>query len=151
VNDRAAPELVPIADLSVRVAPTIDVSPARCVIGITGGEAFGPKIRGEVLPGGADFQVIRANGVIELTARYVIRADSGALIYVENSGLRHGPPNAMELLRSGKDVDPSLVYFRTAPRFETSASEFEWLTKHLFIGTAKRLPESVELRFFQVL
>ena len=151
VNDRAAPQLVHVADLRACVAPAIDVSPSRRVIAITGGEALGPKIRGEILPGGADFQAVRADGVIELTARYVIRAESGALIYVENSGLRHGPPYAMERLRSGKEVNANLIYFRTTPRFETSAVEFEWLTKHIFVATAARLPESVEIRFFQVL
>jgi hypothetical protein len=151
VNDPAAPQLLYVADLRAYVAAAIDVSPSRRIIAITGGEVLGPKIRGEILPGGADFQVIRSDGVIEITARYVIRAESGALIYVENFGLRHGPPDAMELPRSGKNVDASLIYFRTAPRFETFAPEFEWLTKHIFIGTAKRLPESVELSFFQVL
>ena len=151
MSDRAAPQLVHVADLRARVAPAIEVSPSRRVIAITGGEALGPRIRGEILPGGADFQVVRVDGVIELRARYVIRAESGAFIYVENAGLRYGPPDAMEHLRSGKEVDASLIYFRTTPRFETSAPEFEWLTKHIFVATAARLPESVEIRFFQVL
>ena len=151
MNLHAPPELLHIADLTVQIAAPIEVSPSRRVIGITGGEALGPRIRGAILPGGADFQLVRPDGVIELTARYVIRTESGSLIYVENSGLRHGPPDAMDRLRQGLEVDPRTIYFRTTPRFETAASEFQWLTKHIFVGTAARLPNGVELSFYQVL
>jgi hypothetical protein len=56
----------------------------------------------------------------------------------------------MDLLPSGKEVDASLIYFRTTPRFDTSASEFEWLTKNVFVGTGKRLAVSVEISSFQI-
>jgi len=151
VPHAALPELLHVADLKVSVAPAIEVTASRRVIGIAGGEVRGARLNGVVLPGGADFQVIRPDGVIALTARYVIRVDSGALIYVENSGLRHGSPDVMERLRRGESVDPSLVYFRTAPRFETSAPEYEWLTRHIFVGTAARLPDSVAISFYQLL
>ena len=145
------PELLHIADLNVTVAPAIEVSTSRRLIGITGGDVRGTRLNGVVLPGGADFQVVRPDGVVELTARYVIRGDSGALIYVENSGLRHGPPDAMERLRRGETVEPSAIYFRTTPRFETSAPEYQWLTKHIFVGAAMRLPDSVAISFYQLL
>lgn len=147
----AAPQLLHVADLNAFVAPAVEVSPSRRILAITGGTIHGERLNGTILPGGADFQVIRSDGVVELTARYVIRAGSGALIYVENSGLRHGPPDAMQRLRNGEHVDPSLFYFRTTPRFETSASEYQWLTKHIFVGTAVRLPDSVAISFYQLL
>jgi hypothetical protein len=145
------PQLIHIANLAVRVAPPTIVSNARRVISITGGEVSGPKMQGKVLPGGADFQVIRPDGVIELTARYVLQTDSGALIYVENTGYRHGPPEAIERLQRGEPVDPQLIYFRCTPRFETAAPEYQWLTKHVFVGTAARFPDRVELAFYQLL
>jgi hypothetical protein len=145
------PELLHIADLKASVAPALDVGPSRRIIGITGGEVSGPRLKGIILPGGADFQIIRPDGVIELTARYVVQTDSRALIYVENFGLRHGPPEAMDRLRRGEPVDSNLIYFRTTPRFETSAPEFQWLTKHIFVGTAVRLPDSVAISFYQLL
>ena len=147
----AAPLLEHVADVLVRVtAPTV-VSASRRVIGITGGEVQGPNLRGEVLAGGADFQVIRADRTNELEARYVIETDSGALIYVINTGFRHGPAETMERLLRGEAVDPALIYFRSTPRFETEAAEYQWLTKNVFVGTAVRRPDSVELAIFQVL
>jgi hypothetical protein len=149
--DTPAPQLVHVADLKATVAPAIEVSAGRRVIAITGGEISGPRINGVILPGGADFQVIRPDGVIELTARYAIRTDSGAMIYVENSGLRHGPLGAMERLRKGQPVDSREIYFRTTPRFETSAPEYQWLAKHIFVGMAVRLPDAVAISFYQLL
>lgn len=147
----AAPQLLHVADLKATVAPALEVSSSRRIIRITGGEIRGPRVSGVILAGGADFQVIRADGVIELTARYVIRTDSGDLIYVENFGLRHGPPDAMERLRRGEPAGSGQIYFRTTPRFETAAPQYQWLTKHIFVGTAERLPDSVAISFYQVL
>ena len=140
-----------IADLVVRVATPTVVSSSRRVIGITGGEVLGPRIRGRVLPVGADFQVIRPDHTTELEARYVLETGSGSLIYVVNTGYRHGPPEAMERLQRGEAVDPSLIYFRCTPRFETADPEYQWLTRHVFVGSAARFPDRVEMCFFMLL
>jgi hypothetical protein len=82
------PRLLDVADLVVRIAEPIEIGRTagnlRRVIPIAGGEVLGPRIRGKVLPGGADYQVMRADGVTDLHARYVIEVDGGELIYVEN-------------------------------------------------------------------
>jgi Protein of unknown function (DUF3237) len=148
------PGLSHIADLVVRIAQPIEIGRIagnlRRMIPIAGGEVLGPRIRGKVLPGGADYQVMRADGVSELHARYVIDTDDRQLIYVENSGVRYGPPELMEKLRRGEVVDPALIYFRTTPRFETAAPGYEWLMQNLFICSGARFPDRVEMRFFQV-
>jgi hypothetical protein len=145
------PRLEHIADLVARVAAPTIISSSRRVIGITGGEVLGPKIRGKILPGGADFQVIRPDHTTDLEARYVLETDSGNLIYVVNTGYRHGPKEAMERLQRGETVDPALIYFRCTPRFETAAPDYQWLTKHVFVGTAARYPDRVEMSFYQLL
>lgn len=146
--------LTHIASLTVFVGDPIEVggTPAgfRRVIPIIGGEVRGPQLHGRVLPGGADFQILRADGVAELEARYVIEAPGGAWIYVENRGLRHGPPEAMERLRRGEPVDPSLIYFRSTPRFETGDESHRWLTKYMFTASGIRRPDRVELEVYQV-
>ena len=85
-----------VSDLTILVAEPIEIGPTptgvRRFIPIIGGEARGPKLRGKIHAGGADFQILRADGVTELHARYVLETDTGALVYIENSGLRHGPP-----------------------------------------------------------
>ena len=148
------PGLVHVADLVVRIAEPIEIGRIsgnlRRMIPIAGGDVLGPQIRGKVLPGGADYQIMRADGVTDLHARYVIQTEEGHLIYVENSGVRYGPPELMEKLRRGESVDPSLIYFRTTPRFETPAPGYEWLMRNLFICSGARFPDRVEMRFFQV-
>lgn len=148
-------ELALLAELTVTVADPIEVgeTPAgfRRVIPITGGEVRGPRLRGHVLPGGADEQLLRQDGVAELAARYVIETLEGSLVYVENRGLRHGPPEAMERIRRGEPVDPAVIYFRTTPRFETGDSAYAWLMRYTFVGDAARYPDRVELAFYQVL
>jgi Protein of unknown function (DUF3237) len=143
-------QFVHVADLTIQIAGAIEIGPRR-VIPITGGEAHGPKLRGRILPAGADFQVLRRDGVTELHARYVLETDGGALVYIENSGMRHGPADAMEKLRRGELVDPALIYFRTTPRFETVAESQPWLTRHVFVGDGVRRPDRVELAIYQVM
>jgi hypothetical protein len=148
------PGLVHVADLVVRIAEPIEIGRIsgnlRRMIPIAGGDVLGPAFRGKVLPGGADFQIMRADGVTDLQARYVIETEDRQLIYVENSGVRYGPPELMEKLRRGEAVDPALIYFRTTPRFETAAPAYEWLMQNLFVCSGARFPDRVEMRFFQV-
>jgi hypothetical protein len=152
--DVPTPGLVHVADLVVRVAEPIEIGRIsgnlRRMIPIVGGEVLGPRIIGKVLPGGADFQIMRADGVTDLHARYVIEIEAGQLIYVENSGVRYGPPELMEKVRRGEAVDPALIYFRSTPRFETAAPGCEWLMRNLFVCSGARFPDRVEMRFFQV-
>jgi hypothetical protein len=147
--------LVHVTDLIVTIAPPIEIGATyagmRRVIPITGGEAKGPVLCGRILPAGADFQVLRHDGVAELNARYTIQTDDGAMIYIENTGLRHGPADAMEKLQRGEAVDPSLPYFRTTPRFETGAEPYLWLTRHVFVAEGVRRPDCVEPAVYQIL
>ena len=147
--------LTHVADLSVVVGDPIDVGEtpagARRVIPILGGTVTGTGLNGQVMSGGADFQILRKDGVTELEARYIIVTESGSKIYVENKGLRHGPPELMERLRRGEPVDPALIYFRATPRFETGDEKYRWLTRHIFLCDGVRRPNRVELAFYQVM
>jgi hypothetical protein len=155
MSEIATPALEHVADLVARIATPIEIGRIagnlRRVIPILGGEVLGPHIRGKVLPGGADYQVMRSDGITDLQARYVIETDDRCLIYVDNQGVRYGPPELMEKLRRGEPVDPALIYFRSTPRFETAAPGYEWLMQSLFLCSGARFPDRVELRFFRVL
>src|SRR4051794_26403142 len=70
----------------------------RRVINILGGRVEGEKLSGRILPGGADWQIIRSDGVADISARYAIESDRGARVLVASDGLRHGPPAVMERL-----------------------------------------------------
>ena len=122
----------------------------RRIIEITGGSFSGLRLSGRVLPGGADWQIVRADGVAYLDARYTLETADGALIYVENRGYRHGPRDVIERLARGEDVDPALYYMRTTPWFETSDPRYAWLNRIVCVGTGARRADAVELEFFEV-
>ena len=155
MSDPAPPRLVFAFSLHIKVAAPLVIGDVpgglRRVVPIMGGTVEGPRLRGRVLPGGADIQIIRPDGLTGITARYVIEAGDGALITVENTGLRRGPPEAMAKILRGEAVDPALIYFRTAPRFETGAPAHAWLMRGLFVATAERHPEHVAIAVFEVL
>ena len=126
-------------------------SGVRRIIPITGGEVRGANISGKVCPFGADFQIIRPNELIELEAKYALETDDGAVVYVENKGLRFGPVDLLQKLRRGEPVDPKLIYFRTVPKFETGSEKYRWLMEHLFIGSAARHADRVVIDVHQVM
>jgi uncharacterized protein DUF3237 len=123
----------------------------RRVINILGGRVEGPRLRGRILPGGADWQLIRADAVADIHARYTIQADDGAHILVESLGLRHGPPEVIEQLARGDPVDPSRYYFRTVMRFETADPQFAWLNRIIALARGARERLAVRLDVFEVL
>jgi hypothetical protein len=123
----------------------------RRIVDILGGEASGPRFEGEILPGGADWQIVRPDGTIEVVARYTIRAKSGALVYVQNDGLRVASPEIVARMSKGESVPLDSYRFRTAPRFETADTALKWLETSTFVGVAARTPDRVAIGFHEVL
>jgi uncharacterized protein DUF3237 len=123
----------------------------RRVINITGGRVDGPRLAGRILPGGADWQIVRPDGVADLRARYTIETDQGARILVASDGLRHGPPVIIDRLARGEEVDPALYYFRTAMRFETSDPSVAWLNRIIALARGARAARAVRLEVYEVL
>jgi hypothetical protein len=121
----------------------------RRVIDILGGRVEGPRLQGRILPG-ADWQIVRPDGVTDLRARYVIEADSGARILVTSDGLRHGPSDVLAALARGEPVDPARYYFRTVMRFETADAGLAWLNRILALGTGARERLAVRLDVYEV-
>jgi len=149
-----APRLALAMELRVKVGAPLEVGAVprgrRRIIPIEGGTFEGADLRGTVLPGGADWQIVRADGLAELDTRYTLRTDAGDVIYIQNAGIRHAPPEITAWLLAGEAVDPSLVYFRTVPTFETAAPHLQWLTRAIFIGTGERHPHDVIVRVWKV-
>ena len=150
-----APRLEFVFEARVTIAPTVEMGETprgrQRMIPILGGEVEGPDFRGEVLAGGADWQIIRPDGAAELTAQYVIRAADGANIAVTNRALRHAPPAVNAKLLAGEKVDPGLVYFRGSPSFACASPAHDWLNRYIFVCTGERWPDGVKINFFRVL
>lgn len=122
-----APETEFVFEIRADLAPTVTVGETsdgmRQAIPITGGTFAGPDIRGEILPGGADYQLVRPDGVRELRAVYMIRTDDGALINVVNEGI------IVEPAGDGGDA-----YVMTTPRFRAPVGKYDWLNKAVFLS-----------------
>ena len=123
----------------------------RRVIHILGGTVEGPKLKGTILPGGADWQIIRSDGTADIRAKYTIRSESGGLILVTSEGLRHGPADVIARLAKGEAVDPVLYYFRTVMRFETADPALDWMNRILAIARGAREPNAVRLDVHEVM
>ena len=127
----------------------------RQLIPITSGtlEGFDPEgnpLKGTVLPGGVDSQVIRPDGKCELSARYGIRLDNGDSLYIENNGIRTVPEDYVEKVLRGEFIDPSLYYFATVPSFETYSKNLRWLENHVFYCKAIRETAQVKITYYVV-
>jgi hypothetical protein len=148
----AAPGLAWFADVTVDVGEPLVLGEGarglRRVVPILGGHAQGEGWTARVLPGGADFQRIASATVSELDARYGLETDAGDRVFVRNRAIRTAPAEVMAKLLSGAPVDPSQVYFRCAPSFETSSHSLGWISERLFVGVGVRRPAQVVMRFF---
>jgi hypothetical protein len=159
----STPRLEPIMQLTVQVAQPVEAGQVthalgqgrRRIIPITGGQAQGMarghSMAGQILPGGADFQLVTSATAAQLDARYILRLTDGSHIYVTNQAVRTGSPADIAALVRGEPVPPERIYFRCAPRFEVERAELAWMTQTLFIGTGARFPDRVEMVFYEVM
>jgi len=141
--------------LQVTVGPPVVIGDSsrglRRMVPITGGSFAGPRLRGRVLAGGADWQFVRPDGVLQLQARYLLESADGVAIMVTNRGLRHASDAVMRRLTRGEAVSPRHYYFRTVADFEAPTdSRYAWLNRSIFVGVAERAPTIVSVRMYRI-
>jgi hypothetical protein len=149
------PPLIAMAQVRCRVGALVSLGgPAkygeRRFVPLTGGSVIGPELNGEILDGGVDWQVSRADGVLDISAHYVIRTPDGALIEVQSDGMRHGPPETMARLARGEKVAREEYFFRTVMRFTTGAPAWAHLNKVLALAVGERQADLVVLDVFRI-
>ncbi|WP_129790471.1 DUF3237 domain-containing protein [Sphingosinicella sp. CPCC 101087] len=100
----------------------------------------GPRLNGRLVDhSGADWPVVRTDGVVELNAHYMIEADDGALIYIRNMGYVHGPLRTPD---QGPDDPPAIPrYFRCTPYFRAPVGPHDWLNRTVIVGVGQRRPK----------
>jgi hypothetical protein len=119
---------------------------------ITGGTVEGPRLRGIVTPGGGDWYVRRNPTTIQLDARYLIRAEDGALVDIVNRGYyRTRSAEIMARADRGEHIAAEDLYYRTSPVFRTDAPAHRWLAETVFVGLAREEDGQVCIRFYEVL
>src|SRR5450432_4352496 len=118
----------PLMRLRLSTASTQEIGSVphgkRVTFPIIGGSFEGERLRGKVLPGGGDWVIKRADGVLELDLRITLETDDGALIHMTFEGIRD-------------DATPGAPYFRTLPRFETAAAKYSFLNRLLATGAGE--------------
>lgn len=95
-NAQDAPGLSFFCEFKLQLDPPLVVGETahgiRKIIPIVGGSISGPSIKGEIIKGGADWQILRKDGVMEIEAHFQFKTDDGIIIYVKNTGLRVATP-----------------------------------------------------------
>ncbi|HOB66039.1 DUF3237 domain-containing protein [Ottowia sp.] len=145
----------PLFVMTAEVAPA-QVTPdgpygTRRFIPVTGGRFEGERLRGRMLPGGADCQLIRPDGVAELDVRTTFETDDGVLFLMRGLGLRHGAPEVMARITRGEEVPASDYYFRETMIFEAPRGRYDWLNKLVALGVGERRAATVLLHIHELL
>jgi hypothetical protein len=119
----------------------------RRVIPISGGSFEGPVLKGAVMPGGEDWQLVRDDGTTLLDAQYALRTEDGTIIRVHNA------VTVNQQVVQGESKTPTR-YARSSVRFEAPIGKYDWLNKAVFVGTLNadltQRPPVVTLQFFKV-
>lgn len=152
------PELEHVFTISIQLSKPFWVRPAargdmRAAIYAAEGIIEGPRLNGRVVPmSGGDFPLTRPNGVIDFDARYLLEADDGAIIYLENRGYRWARNEiAAEKIRRNEPVSADDYYMRVTPRFDAPEGPHAWLSQHVFVGVAEKIPQANRIHYFMVL
>lgn len=149
-----APGLLPMGQVRCEVGALVSLGPGpygeRRYVPLTGGSVQGPELSGRIVEGGVDWQVARADGVLDIGAHYVIDAGDGALIEVRSDGMRHGPPAVMARLAAGDAVDPGEYFFRTLMRFTTGHPAWRHLNQVMAIASGRREARLVVLDVYRL-
>jgi hypothetical protein len=142
-NHLPDPRLTQVFRLEATLGQPLDVGETaqghRRIVPLTGGTFTGPELEGKLLPGAsADWQIVLPDGTALGDIRYTLETDSGALLYVQSRGVRHGSAEVLGRLGRGEPVDASEYTFRTATQIETAAPHLDWLNKGVFISVGGR-------------
>jgi hypothetical protein len=144
-------------DIVVDLNPRLNIGDGplgrRILFGAAGGSFEGERLRGEVLPGGGDWALFRADGAMSLDVRLTLRTHDDALVYMTYGGRWITPP---ELRADMADpvrrhqVDPAGYYFRTNPLFETGAKPYAWLNDIVCVGSGYLINGGIAYKVFHV-
>jgi hypothetical protein len=149
-----APLLVPMTHIDCEVGELVTLGPGpqgeRRYVPLGGGTVQGPELNGTIVEGGVDWQLNRADGVLEIAAHYVVRTDDGALVEIRSEGYRHGPPEVMARLARGEAVPRDAYFFRTLVRFTTGAPGWAHLNKVMAIACGQRDARLVKLDLYRL-
>jgi hypothetical protein len=145
------PKLELLYECDATLSPAVEmgktVEGQRRIIPITGGSVRGPRIRGELVSGGYDWNLSRSDGAGSVEAAYYLKTDDGVLIRIVNVGVSGGGPPATD------EASGELFFMFTHPSFEAPVGKYDWINRAMFVGTLgarKDARNAVLIRVFQL-
>ena len=117
----------------------------------TGGVIDGPKLRGEILPGGGDWLIVGSDGVGRVDVRATLKTHDGVLIHYEARGVIKIPADGLDRLAAGDILPFDETYVRTTPTFETADERYAWLSGVVAVGYNILSPNHIDYRIYRVL
>lgn len=123
----------------------------RLTFVVKGGSFEGPRIRGEMLPGGGDWVSLGADGISRMDVRATLRTDDGVLIHYESHGLLKFPKDGRQRLAKGERLPFDETYVRPTPRFETSDERYAWLCGIVTVGYGEYGWGRIDHRMYSIL
>jgi Protein of unknown function (DUF3237) len=116
-----------------------------------GGRFEGPRLRGEVLPGGGDALLVGSDSVGRVRVRATLRTGDGVLIHYTAGGVIRIPADGLERLAAGERLPFEETYVRTTPVLETSDERYAWLGERVLIGLNELSTDHIDYRVYAVL
>jgi hypothetical protein len=148
----------PLFDIVVDLNPKLNIGDGplgrRVLFGAAGGSFEGPKLRGEVVAGGGDWALFRANGAMSLDVRLTLRTHDDALVHMTYGGRWITPSDLRaEMADPARRhrIDPSRYYFRTNPLFETGAAQYAWLNDIVSVGSGYLVEGGIAYNISQII
>jgi hypothetical protein len=123
----------------------------RLIAPVLGGRFDGPRLTGDVLPGGADWALYRGDDRMLVDVRLTLKTDDEALIYLTYQGALRTTAEDMVRFKMGETLSPEAFNLRTVTRFETGTPQYEWLNDMIGIGVGNQEAGGVIYHIFEVL
>jgi hypothetical protein len=123
----------------------------RGFVGVLGGTVSGPRLNGRVVPhSGGDWPTIRSDHTVKFEARYLLEADDGTTIELQNRGIRHGSREVLERLQNYQPVDAAQYYASVSPTFDAPEGPHDWLCRTMFVGKVDRAADRAVFSYWAI-
>lgn len=122
----------------------------RMIAPIAGGSFSGVWLNGKVLPGGADWVLLRDDGVMKIDVRLVLETVEGALIYLTYQGRFVASQQVMARLNAGEELSPDEYSLAVTAKFETGHPDFRWINDAVVVATGVQSGFSPTYEFYSI-
>lgn len=139
-------------DVDSRHSANIGAVPAgqRSIAPITGGVFEGERLSGEVLPGGSDWLIIRADGTMVIDVRLTLKTEDDVLVYLTYEGRFKGQPATLAKLAQGQVLDPGEYSLVSVAKLESGHPDYSWVNDVVAVGTGRQSGFNPIYSFYEI-